>query len=82
MNSVGDANGNALSFTDTSIDSNRGVHITFDLDPQGRIIAAHDPMGNTVNYQYNASGDLVAVTDRIGQRHDSSSTTRPGTRTT
>ena len=66
LNSVGDANGNALSFTDTSIDSNRGAHITFGLDPQGRIIAAHDPMGNTVKYQYNASGDLVAVTDRTG----------------
>jgi RHS repeat-associated protein len=66
LNSVGDANGNALSFTDTSIDSNQGVHITFDLDPQGRVIAAHDPMGNTVKYQYDASGDLAAVTDRSG----------------
>src|SRR5271157_6330637 len=66
LNAVGDANGNALSFTDTSIDSNRGVHITFGLDPQGRIIAAHDPAGNTVKYQYNAGGDLVAVTDRNG----------------
>jgi YD repeat-containing protein len=66
VNSIGDANGNVVSFTDSSIDSNRGAHITFDLDPQGRIIAAHDPMGNTVKYQYNASGDLVAVTDRQG----------------
>src|SRR5208337_516016 len=66
LNSVSDANGNVVSFTDTSIDSNRGVHITFDLDPQGRIIAAHDPMGNTIHYQYDASGDLVSVTDRSG----------------
>jgi RHS repeat-associated protein len=64
LDSVSDANGNALSFTDTSIDSNRGVHITFDLDPQGRIVAAHDPMNNTVKYQYDAKGDLVSVTDR------------------
>ncbi len=66
LNSVSDANGNVVSFTDTSIDSNRGVHITFDLDAQGRIIAAHDPTGNTVKYQYDASGDLVSVTDRSG----------------
>ena len=31
---------------------------------QGRITAAIDPMGNPVRYEYDANGDLVAVTDR------------------
>src|SRR5206468_3585469 len=62
LNSVGDANGNAVSFTDTSIDSNRGPHITSDHDPQGRIIPAHDPAGTTVKYQHDVKDDLVPVT--------------------
>ena len=66
VNAISDANGNELSFTDSSISSNRGVQITFDRDPQGRIIAATDPMGDKVKYQYDANGDLVAVTDRDG----------------
>src|SRR5262249_48292292 len=32
-------------------------------DPQGRITAVADPMGNRVSYQYDGQGDLVAVKD-------------------
>ena len=61
---ISDSNGNSLTFTDTSIDSSTGQRVTFDRDPQGRIIAAIDPMGNQVHYEYDAKGDLVKVIDR------------------
>src|SRR5262249_43326651 len=50
----------------SDITSNRGGKVTFDRDPQGRIIAAVDPMGHKVQYQYDVHGDLVQVTDRDG----------------
>jgi RHS repeat-associated protein len=61
-----DANGNTLTFTDSGIVSSAGPQVTFDRDPQGRIVAVTDPAGKKVQYQYDASGDLVAVTDRQG----------------
>jgi len=61
-----DAHGNTLTFSDAGITSSAGPQVTFDRDPQGRIVAVTDPAGNKVQYQYNASGDLVAVTDRQG----------------
>jgi YD repeat-containing protein len=68
VNRVGDANGNELTFTDTAIVSNRGVEVTFERDPQGRITAAVDPSGGRIRYEYDAAGDLVAVTDREQNR--------------
>jgi YD repeat-containing protein len=64
LNSVSDANGNTLTFTDASIASSAGPSITFARDPQGRIVSATDPAGQSVVYQYDAAGDLVSVTDR------------------
>ena len=64
-----DANGNTLTFTDAGITSSAGPQVTFDRDPQGRIVAVTDPAGNKVQYQYDASGNLIAVTDRAGQHH-------------
>jgi RHS repeat-associated protein len=61
-----DANGNTLTFTDSGIVSSAGPAISFDRDPQGRIVAVTDPAGKKVQYQYDAGGDLVAVTDRQG----------------
>jgi len=61
-----DANGNTLTFTDAGITSSAGPQVTFDRDPQGRIVAVTDPVGNKVRYQYDASGNLVDVTDRQG----------------
>ena len=45
---VTDANGNTLTFTDAGIASSAGPQVTFDRDPQGRIVAATDPAGKTV----------------------------------
>src|SRR5262249_40398545 len=38
--------------------------VTFERDPQGRITAVVDPMGERIAYQYDGKGDLVTVTDR------------------
>jgi YD repeat-containing protein len=66
LQSVTDANGNTVTFTDGGITSSTGVGVTFERDPQGRIAAVVDPMGKRISYQYDARGDLVAVTDRSG----------------
>ncbi|MFN0054206.1 MAG: putative Ig domain-containing protein [Planctomycetales bacterium] len=63
-----DPSSNRLTFTDEAIASNRGPRITFERDPQGRVIAAVDPLQNKIRYQYDAKGDLVGVTDREGNR--------------
>jgi RHS repeat-associated protein len=63
---VRDRRDNTLTFTDDGITSNRGVAVTFERDPQGRIAAVVDPRGNSVRYAYNATGDLISVTDRAG----------------
>ncbi len=61
-----DTNGNILTFTNRGIESDTGVEVIFERDPQSRIVAVVDPAGNRVGYEYDAHGDLVAVTDREG----------------
>src|SRR5262249_52888324 len=68
LQAVTDRNGNTLTFTDAGISSSAGPAITFARDPQGRIVSVADPMGQSIGYQYGASGDLVAVIDRMGNR--------------
>lgn len=66
MQSVSDANGNKLTFSSTGITSSSGVSVTFQRDPEGRIIGVTDPDGKTISYAYDSAGDLVSVTDRDG----------------
>jgi RHS repeat-associated protein len=61
-----DAHGNTLTFSPGGIVSSAGPQVTFDRDPQGRIVAVIDPAGNKIAYQYDAAGNLIAVTDRAG----------------
>jgi RHS repeat-associated protein len=61
---VSDSNNNTLTFSDAGILSSTGTGIKFERDPQGRITAIVDPMGKKILYQYDAAGNLVAVTDR------------------
>ena len=63
---MSDGSGNRLTFTDAAITSNRGPRVTFQRDPQGRIVGVTDPLGNQVRYAYDSRGDLVRVTDRDG----------------
>ena len=66
LNRISDMNGNVLSFTDTAITSNQGPRVTFERDPQNRVVAVLDPQGNRIRYEYDVRGDLVKVTDREG----------------
>ena len=66
LRSVRDTNDNILTFTHRGIESDTGVEVLFERDPQSRVVAVVDPAGNRVGYEYDAQGDLVAVTDREG----------------
>lgn len=64
LQTIGDAHGNTLTFTDTDVTSSAGPRVTFGRDPQERITSVTDPMGHSVHYVYDLRGDLVSVTDR------------------
>ena len=40
------------------------VSVKFGRDGKGRITSVIDPDGQEIKYQYDAQGDLIAVTDR------------------
>ncbi|MEI6331349.1 MAG: putative Ig domain-containing protein [Pseudanabaena sp. ELA645] len=68
---VSNPNGNKLSFSDAGITASTSlstgsdtVSIAFARDAQGKITTVTDPLGQVVQYQYDAKGDLVGVTDR------------------
>ncbi|QUY45864.1 putative Ig domain-containing protein [Acaryochloris marina] len=64
LRQVADNNDNTLTFTDNGIVSSNGKSVTFERDAQGRIVAVIDPLGERIEYAYNATGDLVSFTDR------------------
>ncbi len=73
--SVEDRRGNKLTYEENRIVSNRTNHVTgtplqvtFQRDPEDRIIEVKDPRGNSVKYEYDAKGNLAAVVDRLGKR--------------
>ncbi len=43
-----------------------GTGLTFERDAKRRITRVTDPAGNSLQYQYDARGDLVKVIDRVG----------------
>jgi large repetitive protein len=66
LSSVTDTHGNTLTFSDSGIVSSAGPRVTFERDPQNRIVAVIDPSGQKITYQYDAAGNLTSVTDRAG----------------
>jgi RHS repeat-associated protein len=64
--SISDRNDVSLTYTDAGIFSSLGPSITWTRDDQNRIIQITDPDGNHLDYVYDAAGDLVSVTDQIG----------------
>jgi RHS repeat-associated protein len=70
---VADAHGNKLAYTHdaeghvASISASGGRNISL-LWQDGRIARASDSAGRTTSYEYNLSGDLVAVIDPAGSR--------------
>lgn len=61
---LADLNGNELQITPAGVIHSSGKSVTFERDPEGRIIRITDPRGNAIAYSYDAAGDLTAVTDR------------------
>ena len=64
LETVTDRNGNTLTYTDNGIFSSTGESVQFLRDGQERITEIVDPAGNSIEYGYDANGDLVTVTDR------------------
>ena len=70
LKSLTDRAGNVLTMTPAGISSKHPdvpgseVGIAFERDLEGRITRVVDPEGQAITYEYDASGDLVAVTDR------------------
>lgn len=56
--------GDTLTVTPRGLVSSDGPELLFERDSQGRIRRVTDPSGNTIEYTYDANGDLVAVKDR------------------
>ena len=65
---IEDLNGNTLSITPAGIIHSSGKNVAFTRDAERRITRITDPMGNTLNYGYNSSGDLVEFLDQATNR--------------
>lgn len=59
-----DANNNQLQVTASQISHSSGVSISIERDFDGRITRITDPLGETLEYAYDAAGDLVSSSDR------------------
>jgi YD repeat-containing protein len=63
---IEDRTGATLDFANNGILSSNGESVLFERDSQNRITAIIDPMGQRVEYRYDANGDLREVKDRTG----------------
>lgn len=61
---ITDTTGNTLSITRDGITHSASKSVPFIRDAQGRITKITDPSGFSINYTYDARGDLVTHTDR------------------
>lgn len=66
IESITDANGNALTFTPDAITHTDGRGLVMTRDAKNRITSIVDPAGATTTYGYDFYGDLVTVTDTLG----------------
>jgi len=64
---VADLNGNVVTIGAGGIVHSSGRSVSFVRDGTGRIAQVVDPLGNTMTYAYDPSGDLVSFTDREDQ---------------
>lgn len=62
-----DTNGNTLTVSSNGISHSLGVQIQFVRDGSGRITRIVDNQSGTINYAYDAIGNLVSVTDQAGE---------------
>ncbi len=59
LQTITDRNDVELEYRDDGIFSSTGESIQFVRDAQGRITSIIDPLGNAIEYEYDADGDLV-----------------------
>ncbi len=65
--SMTDRYGNRVDYGPGGYQHNSALGVQLIRDGQGRITRATDPVGRSLNYAYNAAGELASVTDRLGQ---------------
>jgi RHS repeat-associated protein/uncharacterized repeat protein (TIGR01451 family) len=61
-----DRNGNRTVYGDDGIVPDRGIGVDFVRDSSGRIARIDLANGSSIDYDYDAAGDLVSVTDQLG----------------
>ena len=66
VNRLEDRNGNELTITSAGISHSTGVTVDFARDSQGRITQIVDPLEKPIDYEYDATGDLVMTTNQLG----------------
>jgi RHS repeat-associated protein len=64
---VTDLYGNTVTYGPGGIQHSATLALQLIRDGQGRITRATDPAGRSLNYAYNAAGELASVTDRLGR---------------
>jgi RHS repeat-associated protein len=64
LQSITDRNNNTLTFSDTGITSSAGESVEFVRDDQGRIEQLVAPDGTTIDFGYDAGGNLTSVTNQ------------------
>jgi RHS repeat-associated protein len=70
LTSATDRFSNTLQFSEAGITAlGSGVQIVFERDAKGRTTKVIDPAGNSLQYAYNANGDLIRFTNRLGASH-------------
>jgi RHS repeat-associated protein/fibro-slime domain-containing protein len=78
--SMTDRHGNTVYYTGNGIYDQNGLGITFERTIS-HLTAVIDPLGRRVEYDYDAAGDLVKVTNRAGETtqyvYDETLTRRP-----
>ncbi len=66
---IEDRNGNRTTITPDGIEhwSGRRIAIARDKANENRITSVRDAMNQSINYRYDAIGNLIAITDRLDQ---------------
>ncbi|MCG8317644.1 MAG: putative Ig domain-containing protein, partial [Pseudomonadales bacterium] len=71
-----DNNGNEITYTVDGVSHSSGKSITFERDLHGRIEYVRAPGDITIQYHYDANGDLIAVSDPVAYKTPESDNTR------
>lgn len=65
---IADGSGGQLFISAAGVVNGAGAGVQFVRDGEGRITRIIDPLGNSLAYEYDAAGDLVAFDNQLGER--------------